>query len=195
MDKFYFEIPSMERKDDIIDYLDEFVEYKSDINGSGSLDKIYEGYTFSEALERCLRLKDPEYAKSIDRATGETLMFVREEDNKIVGMLNLRWNLPERMLEFGGHIGYGIRPTERQKGYNKIQLYMGLIEADKEGLSEVHISCDRDNPGSDKSIKALGGELIKSAIDPEDGIFTNVYKIDVKKSIETYKDLYAKYIK
>lgn len=34
-----------------------------------------------------------------------------------------------KMKQFGGNIGYGIRPTERRKGYNKMNLYLGLIEA------------------------------------------------------------------
>ena len=63
MERFYFERPSMERKTEIIEYLDEFVKYGSDINGSGSLDKIYEGYTFKQALDRCLKMEDEEYAK------------------------------------------------------------------------------------------------------------------------------------
>ena len=46
MEIFYLEIPSLERKNEIIDYINEFVEYKSDINGTGSLDKILDGYTF-----------------------------------------------------------------------------------------------------------------------------------------------------
>ena len=58
MEKFYFESPSLERKNEIIEYLDEFVEYGSNINGSGSLDKIYDGYTFEEALERCLNMEN-----------------------------------------------------------------------------------------------------------------------------------------
>ena len=56
MEKFYFERPSIERKNEIIEYLDEFVKYGSDINGSGSLDKIYDGYTFEQALDRCLKM-------------------------------------------------------------------------------------------------------------------------------------------
>ena len=55
MEKFYFEKPSIERKNEIIEYLDEFVKNNSDICGAGSLDKIYDGYTFEEALERCER--------------------------------------------------------------------------------------------------------------------------------------------
>ena len=48
--KFYLERPSMKRKEEIIEYLDEFKEYKSNINGVGFLDRIYDGYTFEETL-------------------------------------------------------------------------------------------------------------------------------------------------
>ena len=58
MEKFYFEKPSIKRKNEIIEYLEEFEKYGSDINGSGSLDKIYDGYTFEEALDRCLNFKN-----------------------------------------------------------------------------------------------------------------------------------------
>ena len=63
MEIFCLETPSLERKNEIIDYINEFVEYKSDINGTGSLDKILDGYTFEQALERCLNMQYEEYAK------------------------------------------------------------------------------------------------------------------------------------
>ena len=195
MEKFYFERPSLERKDDIIDYLDEFVKYKSDINGTGSLDKIYEGYTFEQALERCLSMENREYAESVGRCPGKTFLLIRESNNKIVGTINVRWNLNEEMLRFGGHIGYGIRPTERRKGYNKINLYLGLIEAKKIGLEQVMLDCNVNNLGSDRTIKALGGRLERTEIDPSDGILTNVYWIDVNDSVEKYKDVYEHYIR
>ena len=46
MEKFYLEIPSLERKEEIIEYFNEFVECNSDINGAGSLDKVLYGYSF-----------------------------------------------------------------------------------------------------------------------------------------------------
>ena len=109
MEKFYFESPSLERKNEIIEYLDEFVEYGSNINGSGSLDKIYDGYTFEEVLERCLNMENEEYSKKFERCPAKTFLLIRESDNKIVGTINIRWNLNEKMLQFGGHIGYGIK--------------------------------------------------------------------------------------
>ena len=194
MERFYLEEPSLERKDEIIEYLDEFVKYNSNINGTGSLDKIYDGYTFDEALERCLNMKNEEYAKSINRVPGKTILLIRKNDNKIVGTINIRWNLSEKMLEFGGHIGYGIRPIERRKGYNKIQLYLVLLEAQKLNLDKVMIDCSVDNLGSDKTIKALGGILERCELDESDNTMTNVYWINVDESIKKYKDEYDSFI-
>ena len=194
MEIFYLEIPSLERKKEIIDYINEFVEYKSDINGTGSLDKILEGYTFEQALERCLNMENREYAEKNGRCQGKTFLLIRKKDNKIVGTINVRWNLSEEMKQFGGNIGYGIRPTERRKGYNKINLYLGLIEAKKIGLDEVMLDCDVENLGSSKTIEALGGKLERTEIDPHDGILTSVYWIDVDESLEKYKDEYVGFI-
>lgn len=193
MEKFYFESPSLERKNEIIEYLDEFVEYGSNINGSGSLDKIYDGYTFEEALERCLNMENEEYSKKFERCPLRTFLLIRESDNKIVGSINIRWNLNEKMLQFGGHIGYGIRPTERRKGYNKINLYLGILEARRLGLEKVMLDCDVNNLGSDRTLKALGGKLERTEVDPSDGVLTNVYWFDVEKTIEKYKGVYEQY--
>lgn len=193
MEKFYFESPSLERKNEIIEYLDEFVEYGSNINGSGSLDKIYDGYTFEEALERCLNMENEEYSKRYGRCPAKTFLLIRESDNKIVGTINIRWNLNEKMLQFGGHIGYGIRPTERRKGYNKINLYLGILEARRLGLEKVMLDCDVNNLGSDRTLKALGGKLERTEVDPSDGVLTNVYWFDVEKTIEKYKGVYEQY--
>ena len=194
MEKFYLEEPTIERKDEIIEYLDEFVKYNSDLNGVGSLDKVYDGYTFEQALSRCLKMKDDEYARSVNRCPSKTFLLINDNDNKIIGTINVRWNLTKEILNFGGHIGYGIRPTERRKGYNKINLYLGLIEAKKIGLDKIMLDCATTNLGSDKTIKALGDILERSEVDPYDNELTNVYWINVNDSIEKYKDIYEKYV-
>ena len=98
------------------------------------------------------------------------------------------------MKKFAGNIGYGIRPTERRKGYNKINLYLGLIEAKKAGLDRVMLDCETKNLASSKTMEALGGKLERTEIDPSDGILTSVYWIDVDESLEKYKDEYANFI-
>lgn len=194
IETFYLETPSLERKDEIIDYINEFIEYKSDINGMEALARILYGYTFEESLNMCLNMQYEEYAKIHGRCQYKTFLLIRKNDNKIIGTINIRWNLSEEMKKFAGNIGYGIRPTERRKGYNKINLYFGLIEAKKAGLDRVMLDCETKNLASSKTMEALGGKLERTEIDPSDGILTSVYWIDVDESLEKYKDEYANFI-
>ena len=186
-DTFIFERPSMARKDEILEYLTEFAEDGSEIHGSGSLDRALQGETFEQALDRCLGMENKEYAAAAGRCPGKTFLLIRRRDDRIVGTINVRWDLNEEMRRFGGHIGYGIRPSERRQGYNKINLYAGLKEAQKLGLEQVMLSCTVSNEGSNRSILALGGVLERSETDPEDGLMTNVYRIGVDRSLERYK--------
>ena len=194
VERFYFERPSPGRKEDIIGYLKEHAEAGSDINGTGSLDRVLSGWTFEEALERCLRMEEKDYALKQGRCPGKTFLLIRENDNRLVGTINIRRDLNEAMLRFGGHIGYGIRPSERGKGYSKINLYMGLKEALGLGLSRVMIGCSASNIPSDRTIRALGGVLERSGTDPEDGELSNVYRIDTEKSLNDYRDIYEPFI-
>lgn len=190
MEKFFLEIPSINKKADIIDYLNELEKYKSDTNGCGMLEKIIDGYTFEDALESCLQCQYEDYAKSIGRLQSKTFLLIREKDNKLIGTINIRLNLDEKKHIFRGYIGYGIRPTERRKGYSKINLYLGLIEAKKIGLNKIFIVCEFNNIASNKTLKALGGKLKLSKIDPDDGILTNVYWFDINYSLKKYKEIY-----
>lgn len=195
IEKFYLENPSMERKNDVIEYMNEHVKYNSAINGTGSFDHVLEDETYEECMDRYYKIQDNEYAKSIDRCPGKTYFLIRKNDNKLIGMINIRHHLSPKMLVHGGHIGYGIRPTERRKGYNKINLYLGLLKALEEfNLDKVMLDCDVKNLGSDKTIQALGGVLERTDIDDYDGVLTNVYWINTKDSIRKYKDVYQKYI-
>lgn len=194
MEKFYLEIPSLKRKEEIIAYLNEFVLYNSDINGSGFLDKILEGYSFEECLDKCLNMQYQEYAKNLNRLQSKTFLLIRKNDNKLIGMLNIRWNIPPNIQEFVGNIGYGIRPTERKKGYNKINLYLGLIEIQKLGLKKIYLDCEDNNIASYKTMEALNAKLLSTKIDPYDNLLTRIYSIDVNKTINKYRSTYQKYI-
>lgn len=191
MDKFYLETPSIERKPDIIDYLDEFRKYNSDLNGFGMLARVSTELSFEEALEQCLSMSNSDYSWAHNRCPNRVFLLIRESDNRIVGNIQVRWGITDEMLQFVGHIGYSIRPTERRKGYNKINLYLGLIEAKKLGLNNCVIGCEASNIGSDKTMQALGGKLLRSEIDPSDGVLTNVYLFDVNKVLDKYADTYS----
>lgn len=76
-----------------------------------------------------------------------------------IGRVSIRHTLNESLLQFGGHIGYEIRPTKRQQGYGKEILRLGLEQAREIGLSRALVTCDDNNIASAKIIEANGGVL------------------------------------
>lgn len=194
MEKFYFELPTIERKEEALEYLKEHRDYNSDINGTGGMNKVNEEYSYEEWLDDVINSMDKDYVESKGLVPATTYFTIRKSDNKIIGMVSLRHYLNDNLKRLGGHIGYGVRPTERRKGYNKIQLYLALLEAKKIGLDKVMLDCLETNIGSDKTIQALGGEFDGDVfIEERNQTFKN-YWINVDDSIEKYKDVYGKYI-
>lgn len=195
MEKFYLELPTIGRKNDALEYIEEFYEYGSQIHGTGSLDRILKkGKTYEEWLDNNLKLHYKNYALEKGLVPAYTYFLVRESDKKIVGMIDLRLGLNEYLRNFGGHIGYSIRPTERKKGYNKINLYLVLQEAKKYNLDKVLITCADSNEGSRKTILSLDGKYEKNTFNESDNETMELYWIDVNKSLEKYKDIYEQYI-
>ena len=187
--KFKYVIPTLEYKDKAIEYIKEFIEYKSDINGSGGLDRYlddYEGWLeYREESRNC--------PVSEDRVPAEEYFMVNEDD-EIIGMCNIRFTLNDRLKKFGGHIGYSIRPTKRGNGYNKINLYLALKECDKHNIDVVFMDADLDNPASWKTMEALGGVRVKEWYSEEYKETIVDYNINVKESLKKYKEEYERYI-
>ena len=194
MEKFYLEQPTIERKQEALEYLKEHIDNGSDLNGTGGLKDCLKEITYEEWLEDVINSQEKEYAESKNRVPGTTFFTIRKSDDKIIGMVNLRHYLNDYLKNFGGHIGYGIRPTERKKGYAKIQLYLTLLEAKKLGIDKVMVDCINTNIGSEKTILALGGEFDREVHEDEENVTLNNYWIDVNKSIDKYKEIYGPYI-
>ncbi len=75
----------------------------------------------------------------------------------MIGAVNIRHRLTKRLLDRGGHIGYGIRPSERQKGYATKLLSLSLQKTRELGLEKVLVTCDEHNIASEKTILNNGG--------------------------------------
>lgn len=88
-----------------------------------------------------------------------TLFLKRMSDNKVCGSISIRHELNEFLLEFGGHIGYSVTPSERGKGYGKLQLKMALEIAKDLGIEKCLITADETNTLSNKTIISEGGIL------------------------------------
>lgn len=193
MEKFYLERPSIERKNDALEYIKEILDNnKSDTDGTNKLKYYINNYE-----EWIIKIEnDEKIVPSEESVPQKTYFFIRENDNRIIGMTNIRLILNKILEDIGGHIGYSIRPSERQKGYNKIQLYLALIECQKNGLDVIMLDCLKNNVGSSKTITSLGGFLVKEEEKNfHDGIVTiQDYNINIDESLKKYKDIYEPYI-
>lgn len=185
-EKFYLEEPSLKRKDAAIEYIKEHILNESNINGSGSLDKYLENDTYENWLLYLEKMK-----KGFkDFVPSSTYFLIRKSDDRIIGMINIRHNLNESLYNRGGNIGYGIRPTERRKGYNKINLYLGLLKCKEIGMDKALLTAFDDNIGSVKTIKSLGGVLEnKIKVDKKEYLLGR-YWINVNEMIDKYKNIY-----
>ena len=93
-----------------------------------------------------------------------TYWFVRDDD-KILGAVNIRHWLNDYLKNIGGHIGYGIRPSERRKGYATEMLRKALGIISEMGIKSVLVTCDKDNIASAKTIIKNGGVLHSEDLD------------------------------
>jgi predicted acetyltransferase len=97
----------------------------------------------------------------------ETFWLVDPED-RVVGVSNLRLTLTERLRKEGGHIGYGIRPSARRRGYATLILALTLAKARERGIQSALVTCDKSNVGSARTILRNGGRLESEQLS-EDG--------------------------
>lgn len=97
--------------------------------------------------------------------------WLTDAKNTLLGCLDIRHQLNEQLLQEGGHIGFGIRPSRRGRGYGATLLRLGLREAQKIGLQQVLLTCDKTNVGSKKIILANGGAFY------EEGLFAGRPKL------------------
>jgi predicted acetyltransferase len=80
-------------------------------------------------------------------------------DGKIVGRGNIRHELNDFLRQFGGHIGYGVLPQYRRRGYATEILRQAIPLAHKLGIKPILVTCDDNNVGSIKTIENCGGVL------------------------------------
>ena len=74
----------------------------------------------------------------------DTTLFCLDKDrNILVGAVNIRHYLNDVLLKTGGHIGDGVRPSERRKGYATAMIALALDECKKLGIDKVLICCNK----------------------------------------------------
>ena len=155
MEKIILVKPDLSYADEIIKYKEESLKESPLINGSAGLNRFSSIEVWLEELKK--RSCEDTVPKGL--VPSSTYLAVREKDNYIVGMIDIRHYLNEYLTQVGGNIGYGVRKTERNKGYAKQMLKLALEKCKELKIKKVLITCDEDNIASEKVILSANAKL------------------------------------
>ena len=150
-----------EYKQQLTDMMDEWMAVEQDFSPYAIRKSDY--HDFDNYLEN-LELKETR-----DGLVPDSTFFCLDLDRNIfVGAVNIRHYLNENLCKSGGHIGDGIRPSERGKGLGTEMIALALEECRKLGISEVLMCCKKSNVASARTIEKNGGVLENEVLD--DGV-------------------------
>lgn len=170
--------PTIEYKEQIENYWQDMSEASSKANKHGTLETDYHE-DFETWLKRC---NDSKEGKNLPRGRVPSTQYlcVRKLDNIVVGMIQIRHSLNDFLLNCVGHIGYSIAVGERNKGYGKKMLALGLKKCKELGIDKVLVTCKDTNVASRKCIIANGGQYEDTRTIKEENINLERYWIDNK---------------
>ncbi|MCQ2087493.1 MAG: GNAT family N-acetyltransferase [Bacilli bacterium] len=162
----------------LTEMLDEWSKYNEENpTANKSPSAIFNGDYKNDFDVYVKNMYDSEAAIKRGHVPATTFFLYDDERDIFIGAANVRHYLNEGLLATGGHIGDGIRPSERRKGYATIMIKLALEECKKLGIDRVLMTCDINNIGSRKSIINNGG--IKENEVPDDGSITERYWINL----------------
>jgi predicted acetyltransferase len=149
-------VPNKEHENAAIAYRQEHFDFGEDIiNGSTLFDKID---SYEEWLSYIKKISNKETVQP-DWVVSSVFFGIRESDNKIIGIIDIRHYLNDLLSKYYGRIGYSVRPSERQKGYATQILNLAIDYCKNLGLKRIMLGCYSDNIASIKTIIKCGGVL------------------------------------
>jgi len=145
-----------------------------------------DGFEFFFELEQgaawpvyCGRLESQRLGVDLPEGRVPATFLVAEAEGQIVGRVSIRHELNAYLAEVGGHIGYGVRPGFRRRGYATAIMRQSLAVASSIGLERVLVTCDDDNVGSAKVIENCGGVLENLAAGRDGSVPKRRYWVEI----------------
>lgn len=168
----HFVFPTLKNKEDVLAFYNEFRK-----QGTTCI-----GYNGSEDYDSWLRMmEDRKNATHLPKGYVRENFYLCYDGDQMVGVFNLKFSLTEYLLNYGGHIGYAVAPSKRNKGYGTLILREGLLLSKKLGFDKVLCVVDDDNIASIKIIEKNGGVYENSLYDEEEKVNVKRYWIDLSR--------------
>ena len=145
-------------------YLQALEETEGETRETG-LNKPDDNQTFEEFVQMW---RDHAKGKNLRKGRVPATMYWLIDKGEVIGRVHIRHELNEFLLNYGGHIGYYIKPSKRRMGYGKKILELALDKARKMGISHVLLTCDEDNIRSQKVIESCRG-ILENIAEQEQG--------------------------
>lgn len=145
--------PSIEYEEKMISYVEEFKKENKIVAGGARIDSM----PYKDWL---IKLKNNESEDTTEDGFVPATTFIAvDEDDEVIGMIDIRHYLNDFLREIGGNIGYSVRKSKRGRGYATIILKLGIEEFKKISGKDCLVTCDKDNVASAKVILKNGGVL------------------------------------
>ncbi|MBQ8994362.1 MAG: GNAT family N-acetyltransferase [Oscillospiraceae bacterium] len=152
-DRLMLMSPTSYYADQVMAYREEMIKNGDDLDGCAGLEDTENFFEWIDFDRRLEKKYGPDCSKS------RVYLGIRKEDRELVGILDYRSPLTKPLLEYGGNIGYSIKPSERGNRYAEEMLRLVLPVCKANGEEKVLICCDKANEASRLTIVRNGGVL------------------------------------
>ena len=167
-----FILPEKENEKDVIDFYDEFKNNNDTCIG-------YNNYSnYKEWLQEMQNRKNN---VNLKKGYVKENFYLCYENDVLVGVFSLKFELTDYLLNYGGHIGYAVRPTMRNRGIATRILSQGIDIAIGLGINKLLLVCDEDNYASEKVILNNDGKFENKLFDEEEQVYVKRYWIVKEK--------------
>lgn len=148
--------PDLNYAKEITEYKKEFLKNGESMDGCSFLEKMQTVEQWLNFIDICSQ----ESTVPDNLVPSRTYLAIRENDNTLIGMINIRLYLNNYLKLVGGNIGYSVKIQERNKGYATEMLGLGLTICKELNISPILVTCKRNNIASRKVIEKNGGTYI-----------------------------------